>query len=149
MKNHRRAWIIVAMVVGGAFAASKVLPPPSNRSQTSLQHPDPLLRTRRYQASIEEVASAVQKAAQSLRTYGQRWTFVSSSAEAGPPAEKTLHFVVPVLVFKDDLTVTLREDDGAISVDVASQSRVGKGDFGENRRHLLQLLEALDERMKN
>jgi uncharacterized protein (DUF1499 family) len=34
-------------------------------------------------------------------------------------------------------------------VDVRSQTRVqGKSDFGENRRHVIQLLTALDEKLE-
>jgi uncharacterized protein (DUF1499 family) len=53
---------------------------------------------------------------------------------------------VPVTIFIDDLTVTLRTDGQSTLVDVRSQSRLaGKSDLGENRRHLFQLLRALDE----
>jgi uncharacterized protein (DUF1499 family) len=54
---------------------------------------------------------------------------------------------VPVLFFTDDLTITIREQNEQTHVDVESRSRVGRGDFGENRRHIIQVLHALDARM--
>jgi uncharacterized protein (DUF1499 family) len=34
-----------------------------------------------------------------------------------------------------------------VRVDCRSASRIGNGDFGENRRHALQFLAALDEKL--
>jgi uncharacterized protein (DUF1499 family) len=53
---------------------------------------------------------------------------------------------VPVLFYIDDLEVRVQPDPtGAYwRVDATSRSRVGKSDLGENRRHVVQLLNALD-----
>jgi uncharacterized protein (DUF1499 family) len=47
--------------------------------------------------------------------------------------------------FVDDLTLRLEPTSGGSRVHARSQSRVGKGDFGQNRRNLLQLFTALRE----
>ncbi len=57
---------------------------------------------------------------------------------------------MPVLFYTDDLDVRVQPDPtGAYwLVDVTSRSRVGKSDLGENRRHVVQLLKALEEGMR-
>ncbi len=128
----------------------KILPPPANIAQTAPQHADPQLRTRIYQVSFETAVATVQKTAAGLSSYGVAWSSVPNSGlkpirAKEETAEQQLHFVVPVLMFRDDLVVTLRGNQQQVVVDVRSQSRVGKGDFGENRRHIIQLLDALDK----
>ena len=49
-----------------------------------------------------------------------------------------------VLNFTDDVAVLARREGDRTRVDVHSNSRVGKGDFGENRRHVAWILEGLD-----
>ncbi len=46
--------------------------------------------------------------------------------------------------FVDDVTVRIERDGGGSRVHARSQSRVGRGDFGQNRRNLLELFAALD-----
>jgi uncharacterized protein (DUF1499 family) len=45
--------------------------------------------------------------------------------------------------FVDDVTVRVEAAPGGSRVHARSQSRVGKGDFGQNRRNLLELFRAL------
>jgi uncharacterized protein (DUF1499 family) len=45
--------------------------------------------------------------------------------------------------FVDDVTVRLEGTPGGTRVHARSQSRVGKGDLGQNRRNLLELFRAL------
>ncbi len=45
--------------------------------------------------------------------------------------------------FADDVTVFLQPTDTGTHVDVASQSRVGKGDLGQNPRNIRTLLQTL------
>lgn len=115
---------------------------PTNVATTWPDHDEPRLRTRRYQLPLAHVAAAVKVAVPALRTYGRRWRFVAMQAE---PEHIVLRAEVPVLLFTDDLTVTLRAAPGGCLLDVHSASRVGRGDFGENRRHILQLLAALEK----
>lgn len=60
------------------------------------------------------------------------------------PDERRLDAVDRVFVFKDDLAAIVRPHaDGAV-LHVRSASRVGRGDFGVNRRRVLRLLRHLD-----
>lgn len=52
----------------------------------------------------------------------------------------------PLLGFRDDVTVRLEPTEIGVLLHGRSASRVGKGDFGANARHLLQLFEALGAR---
>jgi uncharacterized protein (DUF1499 family) len=47
--------------------------------------------------------------------------------------------------FTDDVTVRLEATAGGTRLHARSQSRLGKGDFGQNRRNLLELLRALQQ----
>ncbi|MGH8474081.1 MAG: DUF1499 domain-containing protein [Gammaproteobacteria bacterium] len=50
-----------------------------------------------------------------------------------------------LLRFKDDLVVRLAPAEGQTAVHVETRSRVGRGDFGANTRHILDLYERLDQ----
>ena len=113
----------------------------TNIAQTSPNSPDLQLRTRFYRTPAKDVARAVQNAVPQMKTYGRCWKLIETSEQSD---ETTIRCQVPVIVFTDDLTVSIQETGGRTQLDIRSQSRVGKGDFGENKRHLLQLLRHLD-----
>ena len=129
---------------------------PGNIAETRPNHPDPGLRTRRYRQSLQQTSDAVVAMIPTLKTYGRRWRRVVKNKPlerneplggAGEQEEIVEQAEVPVLLFTDDLVVIMRVDAREVTVDVRSASRVGRGDFGENRRHILQLLRALDEQL--
>jgi uncharacterized protein (DUF1499 family) len=69
-----------------------------------------------------------------------RWRIEASDLQAG-----TLHAVraTRLFGFRDDIHVRLEPVAGGTRVHARSASRVGKGDFGQNRRNLLELFAAL------
>jgi hypothetical protein len=126
---------------------------PTTVAATKPDHPDPRLRTRHYHQSLQQTRRAVLDLIPTLKTYGRRWRHITQNGlvplENGDEKyERVERFEVPVLFFTDDLTVTLRGNAHEVTVDVRSASRVGRGDFGENRRHIIQLLSALDAKME-
>ncbi len=155
MKNFK--WLIIAAPVGLLLVAGWALNtwPPTNRAQTSPDADEPILRTRRYPRSLNEVRGEVRGVIRSLKTYGKPWR-ESVPLNNGLPGfhvgtEQVSDFLyaeVPVLIFTDILKVTMEGDDRETIVNVHSNSQVGKGDFGENRRHIVQFLTALDARMQ-
>jgi hypothetical protein len=148
--KKRVLWLAAAGCVSGAvFFLSRF--PATNIAETRPDHEDPLLRTRRYALPIEQARAIVRALIPSLRTYSRHWELVSSAKSPGEGGAKdeTIQAVVPVLCFSDDFVVTLRGDGNASTVDVRSASRVGKGDLGENRRHIIQFLDALDAALAN
>jgi uncharacterized protein (DUF1499 family) len=69
-----------------------------------------------------------------------RWRFVSSDPAAG-----SVHLTrrTRLLRFVDDVRLTLTPTADGVRVDADSRSRVGTGDFGQNRRNILELWRAL------
>lgn len=66
------------------------------------------------------------------------------SKEASPEAV-TMHLTRTTRVFRfvDDVHVTINRTDGGSIVTATSQSRVGKGDLGQNPRNLKELIAVL------
>lgn len=111
----------------------------TNRADTATNTP-PELQPRQYAASAQQVGDAVVAA---FDQFG--WELVyrnATSFEAEVP-------VARMDWFSDDLKVTLSEANGTTTVNVQSQSRVGRGDLGENRRHVVQLFTVLDEQLQD
>lgn len=123
---------------------------PGNIAQTAPNSLDIRLRPRRYSVPLAEARRVVLQTIPQLRTYGRYWKISHLTGGEGlvPLDTSIVRAEVPVLVFTDDLVVTIHARKGGVVVDVHSQSRVGKGDFGENRRHIIQLLSALDRQLK-
>lgn len=145
----RWKWLLLLVVPFAAFAvAGKLLntSPPTNRARTA---PDaaPPLRTRVYPLDLKATFDAAREVIQHQTIYGGDWRIVQTARDETDGATRHLDVEVPVLFFTDDLTVTLRAQGTKTSVDVDSMSRVGQGDFGENRRHVEQFLRALDEKL--
>jgi uncharacterized protein (DUF1499 family) len=110
-----------------------------NIAETSPQPEFPELHTRFYSAPPAKVLEQATAVIEQL----PRWKLVAADAAQGSlKAEKK------VLGFTDDVVVQIRAEDSRTRVDARSRSRVGKGDFGENRRHIAQFLEALDARLR-
>ena len=136
-KKSRFWWLaapIFALLLVAKFSNSN---PPTNAAKTGdagdLQAPI-------YDSSPETVRVAAIAALETLKTYGRNWKVVEEG--------EILRVEVPVLVFTDDLSVQFWENAGKTRVEVESRSRVGRGDFGENRRHIRQFLKALDAQIK-
>lgn len=140
-RKNRLKWAIPIVFIGafGVLAKTMNSNPPTNRAQTLPDQSDADLQTRVYAAPQNEIAAKVRDL--QLSTYGRAWKLDSK----GTAKPNEITFRVPVIVFSDILTVSLgSEGKDRTRVDVESHSLVGQGDFGENRRHIKQLLRALD-----
>jgi hypothetical protein len=138
-------WLLVALLP--AAAAVLAVRNPGNVAQTSPDHPEPALRTRRYPRTGDPAAfrRTIEERILGLSTYGRSWRLAGTTPAADAGGGFTVRAEVPVLLFTDDLEVRVQPGEGHAYwlVNVRSQSRVGKSDLGENRRHVVQLLEAL------
>ena len=136
---------IIGIAAGAAVAgvAGLTIMNPGNVAQTSADNQDAALRTRRYKTDLQTFTSETKTLVPTISTYGQDWKVVSSES-AGNSA--VIKIEVPVVIFTDDLEIKADYDaqTGEVVVNVYSASRVGKSDLGENRRHVLQVLEVLD-----
>lgn len=126
----------------------------TNIAETAAEHAEASLRTRLYAADIEVVQREVECLILTLRTYGRRWRLVSSAQRDDTTSlgERVINVEVPVFIFTDDLRIRLKhqsKDKGVVMVNVRSASRVGKSDLGENKRHIIQLLRAMDAKFSS
>ena len=108
----------------------------TNLAETALGASDPRLRPLRVERPPEEVRAAIEAVAAEL----PGWAFVGEDAGR-------LHFerTSGLFRFVDDVWVWVEvAEDGACVVQAKAQSRVGKGDLGQNPRTLDALLRALE-----
>jgi len=129
----------VASLVGLLVAARTFYP--TNIAGTAPEHVEAVLRTRSYKTDLKTFRAETEKIIPTLSTWGRNWRLISAEENETSALIKT---EVPVVVFTDDLQIKAEKSIDGIVVNVHSNSRVGKSDLGENRRHLLQILEALD-----
>jgi uncharacterized protein (DUF1499 family) len=108
----------------------------TNIAETSPNPEFPELRTRVYATTPSRVFDAVSDI---VKSHAGKWELVSAD-----PATGRIHATTKVVGFTDDVFVSVQPEGAGTRVDMRSQSRVGKGDFGENRRHIAWLLESLD-----
>jgi uncharacterized protein (DUF1499 family) len=132
--------ILVPLALGGVALAVLGALNPTNLTQTQPDHADARLRTRRYRCSLQTARETILATIPSLQSYGASWRVISSESNV-------VRAEVPVLMFTDDIVVTVNAEQGGVVLDVRSAARMGKSDMGENRRHVLQLLAALDEKL--
>jgi hypothetical protein len=164
LRRKRRTifWLMLITCSALILVMTLSLLNPTNVAETRADHDDPRLRTRRYRRPLSEVRAAVAETIPTLKTYGRRWKEVQvhegltpvnlggqhrAANEGIEKVKRIMRAEVPVLIFKDDLTVTLRTEKDETIVDVRSASRVGRSDLGENRRHIIQLLYAVDAKL--
>ncbi|QDT12600.1 hypothetical protein K239x_46100 [Planctomycetes bacterium K23_9] len=71
-----------------------------------------------------------------------RWTVESKDMPS--PSETQMHLIRSTALFKftDDIHVTIRQLDAGVVIETVSESRIGKGDLGQNPRNLTELSQA-------
>lgn len=149
-------WLLIGAIPAIGFGALAVLNP-TNVAETS--ETSETLQTRHYKTDFDTFVAETKKIIPTLSTYGKNWKYIGGGGGSGGIVTKsksqhhseTIMVEVPVLFFTDDLEITtIKEvEKNEITVNVRSASRVGKSDLGENKRHILQLLNVLDERFKS
>jgi hypothetical protein len=152
MTRNRLIVLLVVVALVGLYVKFRS---PGNVAETSPAPADPGLQTRRYdiKGDLSSARKEVEQIIPTLTTYGGAWKLATHNdnpkaafTDAEGPTLAIVRAEVPVLVFTDDLQVRLRQyAENRVAVDVKSASRVGKSDFGENRRHIRQFLAALDK----
>lgn len=115
----------------------------TNVADTAPDHPHPDQRPLRTPRSLSEAAAIVRETATGL----PRWQFLGEDASQD---QATLRFVriTPLMRYRDDVSVTLTGTAGGTEVGVHSQSRLGKGDLGQNPRNIRELIRALRPRLE-
>ena len=115
----------------------------TNRAATSIDAGDVSLRSLELPASTEEIRAAIIQFVER----SESWEIgVGEDANDEKDGEVILLVRTSRLFrFADDVHVSLQPTAVGTRVDVASQSRVGKGDLGQNPRNIRKLLQALRE----
>lgn len=145
MKLIKKIGILLVAALAVAITCLAIANP-DTFAETSAESKDESLRPRRYKTSLENFAAETEKIIPTLTTYGQNWKFVSRNVYENSASIKA---EVPVLVFTDDLEIKAVRVQDEVIVDIYSSQRVGFNDWGENRRHVLQILQTLDERFSS
>ncbi|MFQ5579425.1 MAG: DUF1499 domain-containing protein [Nitrospiria bacterium] len=114
-----------------------------NHAETRQTHRDPTLRPRIYATSTGTTFDYTRDIVRSL----PRWEEVQQNPSSGQiravRRSRLFHFV-------DDVRIEITETtSGKTAVHAASQSRIGKWDFGQNARNIRTFLNALDEKIKS
>jgi uncharacterized protein (DUF1499 family) len=117
---------------------------PRNRATTDPEAPDPQLRPLHVDAAAATVAHAVAETITAL----PRWTLGARDEDCGfVRATRRTRF----LRFADDIEVRVTpvpSNAGAAIVNARSKARWGDYDFGQNARNLVELLTALEARLR-
>lgn len=144
MKKMLIAVAVLILLLAGLLFVTRTIYP-TNIADTTPDHRVVALRTRHYKTDLATFAGETEKLIPTLTKYGSAWKFVGAEKSDD---KVVLKAEVPVIVFTDDLSVTAEKEDGGIVVNIHSNSRVGKSDLGENRRHLETILAALDQKFR-
>jgi uncharacterized protein (DUF1499 family) len=112
----------------------------TNYAKLDSQSDDPSLRPISVPMSPQEAAEVIV----SWASTQPRWEVIEQPSSDTPIGIHLVH-KTRLLRFTDDIRVTLVPiDAGQTRVEAESQSRIGKGDFGQNPRNLRELLSAFD-----
>ncbi|HEX6066804.1 MAG TPA: DUF1499 domain-containing protein [Longimicrobiales bacterium] len=113
-----------------------------NRAATGHDHWDPRLRGRTYHIPFEQVwQAALALASGELR----RWKVVQADDTEGIIDAESKTFLMR---YVDDVRIHVYlDEDAQTRVDLVSQSRKGRADFGTNARRAAHFLRALDRKV--
>ena len=148
-KRSERRWLLAGAAVVLVFGIAQRRWLTVNDITTGQTPEYPELQPRLYAADVSAVHSAAEAACRSL----PRWRIVSQ--ESGDFMD--LHAEVRTFLFGfvDDVTIHFEPLPSSSSngmaqtrVVIRSHSRIGRGDFGENARHIAALQSTMDARLK-
>ncbi len=116
----------------------------TNRAESSENASDPAMRPVILSVSVQQASELVQEMVGRLPL----WQLIEQEEiEQGEGEQKRLvqHYTRTTRLFRfvDDIHVTIRPTPEGSQVSVRSQSRVGKGDLGQNPRNIRELTSGL------
>lgn len=140
--------LLLALFAGGAalpwltvprFGARFQRGSTTNIAKTSESADWPELKPRRYRASPAATSAAIDA---TLGRLG--WPILTRE-------DNTIAAEVPIVggITYDDFRVTLAAEGEHTVVNVRSNARIGRGDMGANRRHVVQFFMVLDEQLQS
>ena len=108
---------------------------------TSPRDPDPFFRPRQYSCNRDEIIQLVQQSIGLLKG----WKIEEHRENQGRVQASRRGFVGLGEVVN---VYVVQGVDGVTSLEITSQSKVGKGDWGQNKRNVKALLTLLDAKIK-
>jgi hypothetical protein len=98
------------------------------------------LRTPRFAKSRLEVFDATVKAIEDQ----SGWELTSRA-----DSEQSLQVEISTMlgIFTDQMRISFIDENGVTRVDIQSQALKGSADFGSNRRHIVELIKALEQQL--
>ena len=102
------------------------------------------LKTPIYETSIIDAAEVIKKIAEK-----NAWSIEADNAAS--TEKHSFHYVdtTKLMRFKDDILVSLESvNSNQVLIHIASESRVGRADFGANLARVTQLIDELDKQLK-
>lgn len=140
-RRKRLGIVLVILTVGAVVVAwrygMRIAWFTQNDVTTSVSKAYPELVSRTYAQPVDDVYHQLQAVAADI----PRWRVVRTDASA-----RRIEVEVRTAVggFTDDLTATVEPDGTGARVVIRSRSRVGRGDLGENARHIQALQRRMD-----
>ncbi|MEQ8791222.1 MAG: DUF1499 domain-containing protein [Pirellulaceae bacterium] len=115
----------------------------TNHAATSENADDEALRPVHAKLSVSQLAALVKQSAEEL----PRWELAEEVSGQGEVVRLNYVRTTALLRFRDDITVTISPEGEGSLITAESQSRVGKGDLGQNPRNLRELLGGVRRRL--
>lgn len=148
-KHRKMFWILIALVialvllpfVGAAFVVddwSRDLT--TNTAETDVDAADESMRPLATSSDFDQIEQAAKRIAQE----SSDWEFATAD-----PAEQTLHLIhiSGLFNFRDDVKLRVESLPHGQQVHVRSQSRIGKGDLGQNPRNIRDIHKRLRSKL--
>ncbi|QDU73217.1 hypothetical protein Pan97_01840 [Bremerella volcania] len=153
-KARRMIWLYVALgllailIVGPIVVLSLYVDDWSrdlttNHAETRKSDPNPLLQPLVVPGDRDKATALVTDAIVKL----EDWSIESITTE-GKRTIVNATRTTKLLKFTDDIRVYLNDAEDGVQITVTSQSRVGKGDLGQNPRNIAELMSKVRERLK-
>ncbi len=152
LRNMLIAVVLIVLAILGVIALqvddwSRDLT--TNRAATRLDALDRSLRSLELSASVEEVTGAMTRFVERSGAWALNEKEIGGedASEADDVVAIRLERTSRLFRFVDDVRVFLQPTALGTRVDITSQSRVGKGDLGQNPRNIRTLLQALRDEL--
>jgi uncharacterized protein (DUF1499 family) len=113
--------------------------PTINDVRTGVTAEYPELQPQRFAKPFDQVFAAAAATAREMA--------LEVTAQSPEKGEIQAVATTRILRFKDDVTISLARDGQAVTVNIRSKSRIGKGDLGANARRIRDFQARLTEKL--
>jgi len=136
--------ILVPLVVLATYVDDWSRDLSTNHAETSRMHANEMLHPLTVPGDRPTAATIVTDAIEEL----DNWKVASVT----PEGKRTIIHATrttKLFQFTDDIRVYLNDVEGGVQITATSQSRIGKGDLGQNPRNLMELMSKVREQVES